>query len=309
MIARFGRECSVASAYLLLLAILAVAQCGFFSSGQFRLTWVSAAPVLVAAVGMTLVILIRQIDISIGSQFCICGVVAALAAREGLPMPMVVLCAVAAGAMMGALIGALVAGLGLPSIVVTLAAMVILRESLRWAREGEAIGGLPAHFQWLGLSQDAGRWLLAGTALAILVLFATGLRWLAAGRTVYAVGSDHEAARLAGIRPRWVTFNVFMLMGALTGVAAMLHSVQFPTVDPGAGGGLELKVIAAVVVGGVAISGGRGTLIGSLIGVLLLTTIGPALLFLKAQPQWEKAIQGLIILAAVASDAFYRRGR
>lgn len=306
MIARFGREISVAVAYVLLLAILLIAQPGFFDA-QYRLTWVSAAPMLVAAVGMTLVILTRQIDISIGAQFCICGVVAGLAAREGVPMPVVVLCAIAAGAVMGAANGWLVAGLGLPSIVVTLASMVVLRESLRWAREGEAVQGLPANFQWFGLPQEAGRWLLVLVAVGILLAFAWALRWLAAGRTVYAVGSDHEAARLAGIRPKWVTFNVFVLMGALTGVAAMLNAVQFPMVDPNAGNGLELKVIAAVVVGGVAISGGRGTLIGAMIGVMLLATVAPALTFLKLQSQWEKAIQGLIILAAVSSDAFYRR--
>lgn len=307
MIARFGREISVAIAYGILLAILFIAQPSFFDA-QYRLTWVSAAPVLVAAVGMTLVILTRQIDISIGAQFCICGVVAGLVAREGVPMPFVVLCAIAAGAIMGAANGWLVAGMGLPSIVVTLASMVILRESLRWAREGAAVQGLPANFQWFGLPQEAGRWLLVLAAVGILLAFAWGLRWLVAGRTVYAVGSDHEAARLAGIRPKWVTFNVFVLMGALTGLAAMLNAVQFPMIDPNAGNGLELKVIAAVVVGGVAISGGRGTLIGALIGVMLLATIAPALTFLKFQSQWEKAIQGLIILAAVASDAFHRRG-
>jgi rhamnose transport system permease protein len=104
-------------------------------------------------------------------------------------------------------------------------------------------------------------------------------------------------------------FGVYVLMGALTGLASLLNAVRFAVVDPNAGGGLELQVIAAVVVGGTAVSGGRGTLLGSLIGVALLGTIGPALVFLKAKPQWEKAIQGAIILTAVASDALNRRGR
>jgi rhamnose transport system permease protein len=108
-------------------------------------------------------------------------------------------------------------------------------------------------------------------------------------------------------------------MGALAGLAALLNAVRFADIDPNAGVGLELEVIAAVVVGGVAISGGRGTLAGSLIGVALLGSIGPALVFLGAslpaglewlgKPQWEKAIQGMIILLAVAADAFYRDGR
>jgi rhamnose transport system permease protein len=96
------------------------------------------------------------------------------------------------------------------------------------------------------------------------------------------------------------------MMGALAGLAALLNAVRFADVDPNSGTGLEMQVIAAVVVGGVAISGGRGTLFGSLAGVALLGSIGPALVFLKTQPQWEKAIQGLFILLAVASDSLYR---
>ncbi len=156
-------------------------------------------------------------------------------------------------------------------------------------------------------------------ALVVFAAFAWGLRYLAAGRAVYATGSDPEAARLAGIRPRRVVFGVFVVMGGLAGLAALLNAVRFPDVDPNAGIGLELQVIAAVVVGGVAVSGGRGTLAGSLIGVALLGSIGPALVFLGtslplqwqwfAKPQWEKAIQGLIILLAVASDALDKERR
>jgi rhamnose transport system permease protein len=196
---------------------------------------------------------------------------------------------------------------------------VIGRESLRYVREGEFVRNLPAGFQWFGMGQATGQWLIVSIALSVFAAFAWGLHYLAAGREVYATGSDPEAARLAGIRPRRVVFGVFVVMGALAGLAALLSAVRFSDVDPNSGLGLELQVIAAVVVGGVAISGGRGTLIGSLIGVALLGSIGPALVFLGAnlpvglewlgKPQWEKAIQGLIILLAVASDAFYREGR
>jgi rhamnose transport system permease protein len=306
MIARYQRELSVAAAYAVLLGALALASPSFFRD-QFRATLVSAAPVLVMAVGMTLVILCRQIDISVGSQFSICGVVAGLAMKVGLPMPAVAAVALVAGGLMGAVNGLFIAGLGLPSIVVTLATMVTLREGLRWLREGEFVSNLPEGFYWFGVGQENGQRLIMGIALIVFLAFAWGLRYLAAGRVVYATGSDPEAARLAGIRPRAVTFTVFVLIGALAGLAALLNAVRFPQVDPNAGVGRELQVIAAVVVGGTAISGGRGTLAGTLIGVALLSTIGPALFFLGVQPQWEKAIQGAIILAAVASDALNRR--
>jgi rhamnose transport system permease protein len=222
-------------------------------------------------------------------------------------MPLVGLGAVLAGALMGAANGALVSLLGFPSIVVTLATMAIFRQSLRWATQGQFVSDLPDTFQWFGLSQTEGEWTLVFVALMVFGVFAFAMRWLAAGRAVYAVGSDREAARLAGLKPRRVTFVVFVLMGALTGLAALLNAVRSPDVDPKMGSGLELQVIAAVVVGGVSISGGRGTLLGSLLGVALLVTIGPTLGFFHVPAEWVNAVQGLIILVAVASDALYRR--
>jgi rhamnose transport system permease protein len=187
--------------------------------------------------------------------------------------------------------------------------MVTLREALRWYQQGEFVRNLPAGFQWFGLSQSTGQWLTVAVALVVWLASAWGLRYLAGGRAVYAVGSDVEAARLVGIRPRRVVFAVFTFMGVLSGMAALLNSIRFADVDPNAGMGLELQVIAAVVVGGTAISGGRGTLSGTLIGVGLLATIGPALVFLGTQAHWEKALQGAIILVAVAADALPRRRR
>jgi rhamnose transport system permease protein len=303
---RYIREISVAGAYLLLLLILAIARPRYYQA-QFAASWVDMAPVLVAAVGMTLVIVAREIDISIGSMFSICGVVAGLLAQDGMPMPLVAVVTILCGAAMGAFNGVFVAFMGLPSIVVTLATMVMWQQGLKWKRQGAFVRDLPDRFQWFGQSQLAGQLMLVVVALAILAAFAWGMRWLVAGRTVYAVGSDAEAARLAGVRPRRVVFNVFVLMGALTGLAALLGAVRFPIVDPNVGTGLELKVIAAVVVGGVAISGGRGTMLGTLIGVALLGTIGSALVFLEVNSAWERAIQGGIILVAVATDGLVRR--
>jgi rhamnose transport system permease protein len=144
--------------------------------------------------------------------------------------------------------------------------------------------------------------MIVAISIVVFIIFVWLLNNLAAGRTIYAVGSDQEAARLAGIEPSRVVFSVFVLMGAMTGLAALLNAVRFAEVPSNAGTGLELKAIAAVVVGGTAITGGRGTLIGTLIGVALLGTIGTALTFLGINPFWEKAIQGAIILAALVSD-------
>jgi len=305
---RYVREISVAAAYALLLVILLIRAPRFFTTGEFREVLVGHAPVLVAAIGMTLVILAREIDISIGSQLSICCIFAGTMSRAGWSMPIVAVATIGVGVGMGMINGVLKVVLRIPSIVATLAFGVIWREGKRWLNQGEMIQNLRPDFQWFGLGQTGGKWVQVISAVALFVLFALAMRYLAAGRAVYAVGSDQEAARLAGIRPRRVTFMVFALMGGLAAVAALLTAVRLPNVDPKTGeGGFELQVIAAVVVGGVAVSGGRGTLVGSLIGVALLGTIRSSLVFLGASAYWDKAIQGGIILLAVASDALYRR--
>ena len=133
------------------------------------------------------------------------------------------------------------------------------------------------------------------------------LRRLSAGRAIYAVGSNHEAARLVGINASAVTFRVFILAGALSAIGAVLNAVRFNQIPPNAGMGLEMRVIAAVVVGGTAITGGRGTIWGTLLGVILLGAISPALTFLGVTAYWERAIQGAIILSAISIDAIRLR--
>lgn len=304
---RYKREWSAAIAYLILLVVVSVAAPTFFNLGNLRDVALSNAPVLIVAVGMTLIIVSGHIDISIGTQFAVCSVAAGLMAKTGMPLPLLTLMVVSVGGSLGAINGAIVAGIGVPSIVVTLATTVAWRDGLRWLTEGTWVQNLPANFQWLGLGQTAGQWLIVVAALTIWVSLLWASNNLAAGRAVYAVGSDVEAARLASLQPSSVVFGVFTLMGALVGFAALLNSVRFMDVPGNAGTGLELKAIAAVVVGGTSITGGRGTLAGTLIGVALLGTIGTALTFLGVNPFWEKAVQGAIILAALASDVVLGR--
>jgi rhamnose transport system permease protein len=204
---------------------------------------------------------------------------------------------------MGSINGALVAYVRIPAIVVTLALMVALRDGLRWITQGAWVQDLPSSFQWFGASQSLSEIVTIGAAAVLLGSAAWGLRNLAAGRAVYATGSNANAARLAGIDPSLVVFSVFVLTGALTGCAALFNAVRFNQIPSNAGLGLEMQVIAAVIVGGTSVTGGRGTVAGTLLGVILLGMIGPALTFLGINAYWERAIQGGIILAAVAIDA------
>jgi rhamnose transport system permease protein len=297
------RELSVAVATVALAIVLAFAAPSYFSPQNLRDLFLVNMPVLVAAVGTTLVILAGEIDISVGSAFAVCAVVAGLVAKAGMPAAAAGLIACALGASLGALNGALVAYARIPSIVVTLATMVALRDGLRWATQGAWVENLPARFQWLGVTQSAFP-IATGCGVAALVLaIGWAMRNVAAGRAVYATGSNAEAARLAGIDTARVKLGVFTIAGALTGLAALLNSVRFNQIPSNTGLGLEMKVIASVVVGGAAITGGRGTFTGTVLGVTLLGAIGPALTFLRVSAQWERAVQGAIILAAVTIDA------
>jgi rhamnose transport system permease protein len=305
--ARYKRELPPLVALAALLAWVAIVAPSFFSPANLRDLALHNAPVLLVATGMTLVILIGEIDISIGSQFAVCSVVAGWLAKAGMPMVLLPPCVVVVGGAMGALNGLLAGPARLPSIIVTLALMVAWRDALRWVTQGAWVQDLPANFQWFGLSASAAQWLIVLVALGVLAGIAWLLRNVGAGRALYAVGSDREAARLAGVEPSRVVLGVFAFMGALVGLGALLNAVRFASVPSNAGVGLELKAIAAVVVGGTAITGGRGTLLGTLLGVTLLGTIGTALTFVGVSPFWEKAIQGAIILAALVSDAVIAR--
>lgn len=297
-----ARERAAALVLGALLLILAIAAPGFFSPANLRDILMANAAVLIIALGMTMVVLTGEVDVSVGATFAVCAVVAGTLAREGLGMPAAIAAALVIGAAIGAVNGTLVGAMGLPSIVVTLAMLAILRDGLRWITEGAWVRDLPSAFQWFGFDQVTGRILVIGSAVILTALAGWVLRGIAAGRAIYATGSDRESAHLTGLAPKLVIVSVFVACGMLTAVAAVLNAVRFAEVQGAVIGGLELKVIAAVIVGGVAIRGGRGSIAGAVLGVALLGTIGTGLTFLGISAYWERALQGTIILAAIASD-------
>ena len=211
------------------------------------------------------------------------------------------------GAAMGAVNGCLVGRLGLPSIVVTLAMLVAWREALRWAPRGRVRAGPAARLPVVRPRPAGGAGAIVVVAVAVLAH-----RRLGPAQPGGGPGGLRRRLRPRGgaarrHRPQRVVFGVFVADGALVGLAALLNAVRFPRCRPNAGIGLELQVIAAVVVGGTAISGGAGRLLGTLIGVLLLGTIGTALMFLGISPSGRRRSRGSIILAALVADAALAR--
>lgn len=307
MMGGYGREASVAIAIGVLGVVLGAMAPGYFSAGNLTDLFLANMPILLIAIGATLVILTGEIDISVGSTFAVAGVLAGAVSKLGGGNGGALAAACAAGAMVGAANGALVAYCRVPSIVVTLAMMIALRDGLRWITQGAWIENLPIDFQWFGFSQSSYPIFLVALLAILLPAIAWSMRHLAAGRMIYATGSNPIAARLTGADVAAVKFWVFVAAGFVTGLAALVNAVRFNQIPSNSGLGLEMKVIAASVVGGTAITGGRGTLLGTVLGVVLLSAIGPALTFLGVSAYWERAIQGAIILTAVAADA--TRGR
>jgi len=305
----WSRERPAALALAALLAVLSVAAPAFFSAGNLRDLVMASAAVQIVALGMTVVILTGEVDVSVGASFGLCAVLFGLLAQAGMPLPLAAVGAIFCGGLIGLVNGLLVGGLGLPSIVVTLALLAIVRDGQRWATEGAWVRDLPAGFQWFGLGQAGGETLVIAATALLVALLAWMLRSLPAGRAIYAVGSDAESARLAGLPPRLVVGSAFVTCGLLTGLAAVLNAIRFAEVPGALGAGLELKTIAAVIVGGTVITGGRGSVAGTVIGVALLGAIGTGLTFLGVSAYWEHALQGAIILAALLSDRALSRGR
>ncbi|QYM77744.1 ABC transporter permease [Horticoccus luteus] len=301
------RELALLGAILVLGLLPLFGVPGFYTVANLRNLALDNVPVLVTAIGMTAVIIVAEIDISVGSVFVVCGALAGLTAQAGLPMPLVVATTLGAGALFGAVNGLLVAWARVPSIIATLGTMAILRNGIIHATGGAWIQNLPPGFQWFGLGQNLAQPVYLMLALALVVAGVWTLRQTSLGRSLYAVGCDRVAARRVGLNPPAIILAAFVLLGTLTAMAALFNFTRYPTIETNAGVGFELQVIAAVVVGGTAVTGGRGNLLGTLLGVVLLGMIGTVLTFLHINPAWAQAIEGLIILAAVVSDTAFGR--
>lgn len=254
----------------------------------------------IVAVGMTFVILTGGIDLSVGSVAGLTGIVLGLALQE-LPIPLAILCAVLAGAGIGLISGILVAVFGLAPFVVTLGMMAIAR-SLAYIFSGQtAISNIPNELSDIVYTAIFG---MPTNVLFMLVLYLLAWAYLTytkGGRTIYAVGSNKDAARAAGLNVLFYSILPYVISGALAAVAITFSIAQILSADPLAGNLLELDAIAAVVIGGASLYGGRGSIIGTLIGVLIMVMIRNGLNLLGVSPFWQgTAIGSIIILALLA---------
>jgi rhamnose transport system permease protein len=303
------RELGILAALVVLIGVTLIANPRFLSGQNLRDLMLSAAILVVLAAGQTMVIITRNVDLSVGSILGLSAYATGtlLVERPGTPVVVALLAGTAVGAVCGLVNGAVVAVAKVPSLVVTLGMLYAIRglDSL-WASSSDRLqvnaADLPSGFKSFGGARVLGVPVLFLIAIAVVLVIGWYLRSYRSGRELYGIGSAPDAARLSGIPVGRRVLLAFVVNGALAGLAGVLYAARFQTLDTTAGTGLELNVVAAAVVGGVAIAGGTGTAWGAALGALLLTTIGTALPQLGLNPFWRDAAVGALIIAAIVLD-------
>ncbi|WEX75039.1 ABC transporter permease [Sinorhizobium numidicum] len=259
-----------------------------------------AAPILIVAVAMTFVIITGGIDLSVGSQVALVNAVAAIILAMGYPWPVVVLAMLAFGAFLGLVQGWFTAYQGIPAFIVTLAGLSILRGFALYLTQGYSIPikDAPGFFA-LGRGELLGVPVPALIAVLVAVFGYVVIKSTKYGRQVVAVGSNMEAARRVGMPAKWIIASVYLISGIASALAGLLIAARLGSGSSNAAVGFELQVIAAVVLGGTSLMGGRGTILGTVLGTLTIAVIGNGLILMHISPFFTQIVTGAIILIAI----------
>jgi rhamnose transport system permease protein len=300
------RELGILAALALVVIVTTAVNPRFLSVQSIRDLLLNASIIALLTVGQTLVVVTRNVDLSVGSVLGLTAFMTGtlFVGRPGLPVVVALLAGILVGIVCGAVNGAVTAVGKVPSLVVTLGTLYVFRGiDYAWAG-GRQINAadLPDSLLSLGSGRFLGVPYLVAITVVLVAVAAYALRSYRSGRELYAIGSNPDAAVLAGIPVGRRLFAAFVLSGAVAGLAGVLFTARYGTVDATAGTGFELQVISAVVVGGVAIFGGSGSVVGAALGALLLSTIGSAIVVLRVPSFWQQAIVGALLIGAIALD-------
>lgn len=302
-----SRELAIVIVLALILVVATSRRSSFvFSADGWRDTLLAPSILLLLAVGQMVVVVTRNVDLSVGSTL---GITAFATGRIFVANPetsvvVVFVAGLAIGAVVGALNGLLVTVFKVPALVITLGTMYVLRGALTHEVGSDRMtaGDYPAHFEKLGTQQVLTIPVLTIIALVVVGLVGYYLHTARGGRELYAIGSDPDAADLYGLPSGRRVFGAFVLCGALAGLAGVFSAARYATAFSGTGSGIELQAVAAVVIGGVAIFGGSGTVWGAAIGAFLLVTINRALPILGISEFWQGAVVGALIIGSIVLD-------
>ncbi|MCB1209417.1 MAG: ribose ABC transporter permease [Verrucomicrobiales bacterium] len=306
---------SVAALLLMIIALSLTPQIsGTFLSQDNALNVLRQISVnLCLSIGMTLVILSGGIDLSVGSVLAFSGVVAAGLLKNGIAIPALdvalqftVLGAIIAGVVVGAFLGCfngwVITRFKLPPFVATLGMLSIARGLTQLWTQGFPITGLGPQFGFIGTGHLLGLPMPVWISAILVLIFVIVTRKTRLGRYLYAIGGNERAALLSGLNLNGVKIMIYSLGGMLAGIAGLLLTSRLDSATPNAGIGYELDSIAAVVIGGTSLSGGRGSVLGTVLGCLIIGVLNNGLVLLEVSPFWQQVIKGFVILAAVALD-------
>jgi ribose transport system permease protein len=284
----------------------------FLSYHNFKIILTQTVIVSIGALGMTLIIVSGAIDLSVGSTVALTGVIAALLIVRGWGPAATTLAAIGVGALIGLLNGSAVAGLRMPSFIITLGMLGIGRGTAKWLADNQTVSyeSSPIN-RWMTTANPSGAALPAGVWVAVALAVATSLllRKTVFGRHVFALGSNEAAARLCGVPTVRLKIVVFALAGCFFGLSGVFQLSRLRLGDPTVAVGLELDIIAAVIIGGASLNGGAGTVLGSIIGALIMSVLRNGSQQMGWPNYFQEIIIGLVIIVAVFLDRFRRGGR
>lgn len=302
------REIAIGVAILIVFGLTSIKNPHFAHGGSVQEILTGSALIALLAVGETVVVITRNVDLSVGSTLGLSAfeIGELYTHHHHMPIYLAFIIGILIGAACGTVIGLITALARVPSLVVTLAALYIIRGYINVIGSGTQIGStvIPHSLQKVGYETILGVPWLFVIVLAIVLAAAYSLRTFRASRDLYAIGSNPEAAELAGIPTTKRILSAFVISGGLAGLGGVLFVSEYAQVDATGGTGYELLVVAAVVVGGVAIFGGSGGVIGAALGALLLQVINQALVAVNVSAFWDQALAGALLLAAIAFDRF-----
>lgn len=257
----------------------------------------------ILAAGMTMIIITSGIDLSVGSILAVAGVVGVLTFTAGIPTPIAVILGLLAGALAGFVNGTLIAWLSLPAFIVTLGSMTYLRGTAYSLLDGQPLIANQLGYRGLGNGSVAGIPTPVVLTIIVYAIFWFLLERTTFGRHVYAVGGNAEAARLAGINVKATLLWVYTIAGVATGLAGLIFSARVLSAQPTAGTGYELDAIAAVVLGGTSLAGGRGRVLGTLVGALIIGVLTNGLVLMNVPFFYQLIVKGIVIVLAIALDS------
>jgi ribose transport system permease protein len=280
----------------------------FLTTLNIQNVLIQASALAILAYGSTLVIVTEEIDLSVGAIEGFTAIIAGIVAvRAGIPWPLAVVAALVAGLILGAMNGVITAMVGVPSFITTLAMLGIATGLGSQMTNGESIYNFPTGYQTIGQGKLAGIAVPVLIALALLIVLHLMLRRTRTGLNIYAVGGNRHAAAMVGVSPTKIKILAFSINGLCAGLAGVVVTAKLNSANPTFGANDLLNAIAAVVIGGAALTGGIGSMIGTTLGVLLIVTITNGLTLLGVSPFWQQAAIGGIILTAAVMDRLNRR--